>query len=104
MAALSKSFPIWYNNRSIIKKFQKGSSGVLATGIFLILGTCNMLTLTPLLTSHSYGIKIGSFELWTPAFQLLSFCILLLFFFMNFDTLANIRLDYMDAKRLKGKE
>jgi hypothetical protein len=84
-----------------LKSFKKA---VLGTGIFLILGTCNLLTLTPSVTSNSFGIKIGSFEIGTPVFQLLSFGILLLYFFINFDTLVNIQLDYRDTKRLKKKE
>jgi hypothetical protein len=44
----------------LIKKDFKKS--VLLTGGYLFLGTCNLLTLTPSVTSNSYGIRIGSVE------------------------------------------
>jgi hypothetical protein len=84
--------------------FKSFKKAVVATGIFLIAGTCNLLTLTPSVISNSYGIKIASLQISTPTFQLLSFGILVLFFFMNFDTLVNIQLDYQETKRLRKKE
>jgi len=75
--------------------------GVLFTGVYLILGTCNLLTLTPSLTSNSYGVRIGSVEVWTTTFQLYSFLILILFFLINFNTLVNYYLDYQDSKKAK---
>jgi hypothetical protein len=74
---------------------------VLFTGVYLILGTCNLLTLTPSVTSNSYGVRIGSVEVWTPTFQLYSFLILILFFMINFNTLVNYYLDYQDSKKVK---
>ena len=84
--------------------FKSFKKTVLATGIYLIFGTCNLLTLTPSVTTNSYGMRIGSLELWTPTFQLLSFSILVLFFVLNFDTLINIRLDYQEARQAKKKK
>ena len=84
--------------------FKSFKKTVLATGIYLIFGTCNLLTLTPSVTTNSYGMRIGSLELWTPTFQLLSFSILVLFFVLNFDTLINIRLDYQEARKAKKKK
>ena len=85
--------------------FKSFKKTVLATGVYLIFGTCNLLTLTPSVTTNSYGIRIGSFELWTPTFQLLPFGILVLFFMLTFDTLINIRLDYQEARQAKkGKQ
>jgi len=81
--------------------FKSFTMTVLATGIYLILGTCNLFTLTPSVTTNSYGLRIGSLELWTPTFQFLSFAILLLFFVLNFGTLINIRLDYSEARQAK---
>jgi len=83
------------------KDFKKA---VLSTGLYLILGTCNLITLTPSVTSNSYGIRIGAIELWTPTFQLYSFLILILFFLMNFNTLVNYYLDYQDSKKAKNKK
>ena len=77
---------------------------VLFTGVYLILGTCNLITLTPSVTSNSYGIRISSFEVWTPTFQLYSFLILIFFFLVNFNTLVNYYLDYQDSKKAKNKQ
>jgi hypothetical protein len=81
--------------------FKNFTKTILATGVYLILGTCNLLALTPSVTTNSYGLRIGSLELWTPTFQLLSFGLLLLFFFLNFDSLVNIYLDYKEARQTK---
>jgi hypothetical protein len=81
--------------------FKNFARTVLATGIYLIFGICNLLTLTPSVTTNSYGLRIGSLELWTPTFQLLSFGILVLYFILNFDTLINICLDYLEAREAK---
>jgi hypothetical protein len=81
--------------------FKNFKKTVLGTGLYLIFGTCNLLTLTPSVTTNSYGLRIGTLELWTPTFQLLSFGILLLYFILNFDTLINIRLDYIEARQAK---
>jgi len=78
------------------KEFKKS---VLLTGVYLVLGTCNLLTLTPSVTSNSYGIRIGSVEVWTPTFQLYSFLLLILYFLVNFNTLVNYYLDYQDSKK-----
>jgi hypothetical protein len=80
------------------KDFKKA---VLITGVYLILGTSNLLTLTPSVTSNSYGIRIGSVEVWTPTFQLYSFLLLILYFLTNFNSLVNYYLDYQDSKKLR---
>lgn len=84
-----------------IKNFTKA---VLATAVYLILGTCNLLTLTVSTVWNSYGIHVGSAEIWTPSFQLPSFGLLVLFGVLNFDILTNIYLDYKEASQLKSKE
>lgn len=83
-----------------IKSFAKS---VLVTGFYFVVGTCNLLTLTPSVTTSSYGIRVGSTEMWTPSFQLLSFGLLILYFILNFDTLTNIYLDYKDTRQAKNK-
>lgn len=77
-----------------VKNFTKA---VLATGLYLILGTCNLLTLTASTVWNSFGVNVGSAEIWTPSFQLLSFGLFVLFFILNFDTLTDIYLDYKEA-------
>jgi hypothetical protein len=44
---------------------------VLATGAFLLLGVCNLLALTPTITTTSFGLNIGPTRIYTPSFQLL---------------------------------
>jgi hypothetical protein len=85
---------------TIYKRFTKG---VIATGGYLVLGTINCLTITPSNRVNSYGLRIGSLEMWTPSFQLLSFGILLLYLILNFDMLIDIYLDYSERKRLAKK-
>lgn len=83
-----------------IKSFTKS---VLATGLYFVAGACNLLTLTPSVTTSSYGIRVGSAEMWTPSFQLLSFGLLILYITLNFDTLTNIYLDYKEKRQAKNK-
>ncbi|MES1221708.1 MAG: hypothetical protein ABUT20_39790 [Bacteroidota bacterium] len=83
--------------------FKNPAKAIIATIIYLLIGTSNLLALTPSITSGSYGLKIGPAEIWTPAFQPLSFGILILFCILNFDSLVNIYLDYKEAKNLKKK-
>ena len=81
--------------------FKSFTETVICTGLYLILGTCNLLALTPSVTTDSYGVQFGSAQLCTPPFQLLSFGLLLLFFALNIDALINIYLDYKEAKKNK---
>jgi len=78
--------------------FKDWKKAVLATGFYLLIGTCNLLSLTPSILTNSYGLRITSVEIWTPSFQLLSFGIFILYGILNFDTLVNIYLDYKEAK------
>jgi hypothetical protein len=74
-----------------IKKFE---AGLWATGSYFIVGTCNLLSLTPDITTHSFGINIGALELTTPAFQLLPFGLLIVYFIVNFNSFVNIYVDH----------
>jgi hypothetical protein len=74
-----------------IKKFE---AGLWATGSYFIVGTCNLLSLTPDITTHSYGINIGTLELSTPAFQLLPFGLLIIYFIVNFNSFVNIYVEH----------
>lgn len=71
---------------------------VLSTGLYLILGTLNLLSLTASIVTNSYGIRISSIEIWTPTFQLLSFGLLILFIVLNIDNLIDIYLDFKEKK------
>jgi len=70
----------------------------VAVGIFLIAGTFNLFTLTPDVTTHSYGLKILSVEIATPNLQLPALGIFVLFCILNFGSLINILLDYQEWK------
>lgn len=76
---------------------------VIGTGIYLLLGTFNLLTLTPSLVSHSYGFGPDPFKIMTPGIQLLSLGILVLYGILNFDQLTEMYLDYKEAKEKKNK-
>lgn len=83
--------------------FKSFTKTVLATGLYFIIGTCNLLTLTPAVTTNSYGLRIGSLEIWTPTFQLLSFGLFILYFILNFDILTNIYFNYKQTRKAKSK-
>lgn len=83
------------------KNFRKT---ILGTFIYLILGICNILTLTPSIRWNSYGIRIGSANFDTPPFQLLSFGLLILLCVLNFDTLVDMYLDFKEMRKTKIKE
>ena len=84
-----------------IKKFE---AGLWATGSYFIVGTCNLFSLTPDITTHSYGINIGTLELSTPAFQLLPFGLLIIYSIVNFDSFVNIYVEhkFKDSESKKG--
>jgi hypothetical protein len=82
-------------------QFHSWTKTVLFTGLYLLFGTCNLLSLTPSVQTNSFGLRMVSVEIWTPTFQLLSFGLLILYFFLNFDNLTNIYLDYKESKGRK---
>ncbi|HEY1113633.1 MAG TPA: hypothetical protein VGE66_08720 [Chitinophagaceae bacterium] len=77
------------------------AKAVVATGIYLILATCNLLALTPSITTTRFGLNIGPDGLYTPPFQLLSLGIFIAYFFINLKALIHIQLDYQEAKALR---
>lgn len=72
---------------------------LLLTIVYLLIGTANMLSFTPVVTSSSFGIQVGSLTIATPSFQLSSFGILVLALILNFDNLTNYYLDYKESKQ-----
>jgi hypothetical protein len=81
--------------------FKNLKLAILSTGIILIAGTLNLFTLTPSVQTSSYGVKIVSFEIWTPELQLPALGILVLYFCLNFNSLINIYLDYQERREKK---
>ena len=76
---------------------------IIWTGIYLLLGVVKFLAITPSLVSTSAGISIGPLQLGMPSFQVIPFLIFILYAILNFDQLAEIYLDYKEAKEKKNK-
>ena len=72
----------------------------VATGIYLVTGAFNLLTITPDVLL-AWGFRIGPLEVSLPIFQPRLFLILFIYIVLNFDTLVDIRLDYKEAKELR---
>ena len=74
--------------------FKKFRIAVVATGLYLIIGTCNLLTMTQEVRTSWFTI----FSLETPHINLLSLGLFCFYFILNFDTLTNIYFDYKEEK------
>jgi len=72
---------------------------IVGTGIYLLLATFNVLSMTAEISTS--WLRIGPVE--TPPIQLLSLGLFILFAILNFDILIDIYLDYKEAKQLKAK-
>ena len=68
---------------------------IVGTGIYFLLATFNMLSMTAEITTS--WLSIGPVR--TPPIQLLSFGLFILFAVLNLDPLIEIYLDYMDSKQ-----
>ena len=77
--------------------FKDVRKAILATGIYLLLGTFNGLAITPAIDTF----WIGSHSLHTPPVQLLFLGIFVLYFILNFKSLIDIYLDFKDIKPLE---
>jgi hypothetical protein len=71
---------------------------VILTGLYLILGTINIISFLPFISSSSFGISIGSFPIQTPGLNGYSLTLLILYSILNFDTLTDLYLDYKQSK------
>lgn len=74
--------------------FKSFKIGLLATGIYLILGTFNLFSITPSIDTTIFSLKIGSMELSTPSLQLLLLGLLILYCIVNFNSFVTIYVDY----------
>jgi len=83
------------------KDFKKA---VLFTGIYLVLGTFNLLSFTLSVRTNSFELGYSSIEISTPTFQLYSLILLVLYFILNSSTLVNYYLDYKDVKKVEDKK
>lgn len=82
--------------------FTSYKKALLATGIYLILGTLNLLAITQDILL-SWGFNISSLRISLPVFQPALFFIFMLYFILNFDMLVEMKLDNEDAKAAKKK-
>jgi hypothetical protein len=83
--------------------FNNYKGAIIATGLYLLLGTFGLLALTPRLTTTSYFVKIVSVEIGTPQIQWWIFGLLILFLILNFEPLVNLYLDFKEKKESKSK-
>lgn len=72
---------------------------VIGTGIYFLLGTFNVLSITAEISTS--WLRIGPVQ--TPPVQLLSLGLFILFAILNFDPLVDMYLDYKEAKQAKTK-
>jgi hypothetical protein len=73
---------------------------IVLTGVYLILATINLFSFMPFVITSSFGISIGSIDIWSPSFNGFALLLLILYCVLNFDTLVDIHLDY---KEIRGK-
>ena len=86
---------------AIIFLFFKNMVGVIvATGVYLLLATFNILAITPEMAVS--WLRIGPIE--TPPVQLLSIGLFILYFILNLDQLIDIYLDYKEAKEINNSK
>jgi len=74
--------------------FKNFKIGLFAMGIYFVLGTVNLFSVTPSIILSSFGVRIGSIELGVPSFQPLLFCLLVLYCVLNFGSFVTIYVDY----------
>jgi len=77
---------------------QTFKTSLVLTGIYLILGTINLLSFFPFFVTSQIMVRLGEAEIWSPNFNALIFVILILYSFLNFDSLVDARLDYRESK------
>ena len=86
---------------AIIFLFFKNIAGaVVATGVYLLLATFNILAIIPQMAVS--WLRIGPIE--TPPIQLLSMGLFILYVILNLDQLIDIYLDYKEAKEIKNSK
>lgn len=81
--------------------FKKPVRAVLATGLYLVLASFNLLVMAPY-TSYAW-VRLGSdvTNPQVPLFQWEGFLILVLYAILNFDRLVEVLLDYKESRACK---
>jgi hypothetical protein len=80
----------------LIFLFYRSKKIIIATGVYLLLATCNLLVITPAI--YTYHITIG---ISLPPFQHVSLGLLVLYLILNNETIIDNYLDYKESKHLK---
>jgi hypothetical protein len=75
--------------------FKNLKATTVATGLYLLLATFNLIAFTP--SVDTYGIRFSE-SISTPPIQLLSLGLFILYLFLNLDSLINIHLDIEERK------
>lgn len=83
----------------ILLYFKSTALTIVGTGVYLLLATFNVLSITAVITTH--WVRIGPVQ--TPPVQLLSFGHFILFAILNFDQMIEIYLDFKEARESRGK-
>lgn len=81
----------WYKDKTLAKP-------IVATGIYLVLATVNILSYLPYYETSSYTLTIGSIELYTPGLSASGLILLILYAILNTGNLMEIHLDYKESK------
>lgn len=84
----------------VLYKDKTLKKAIVLTGVYLILATINLLSFLPFITTNSFGIRLGSIDIWTPRLNGFALIFLIIYGVLNFDNLVDIYLDY---KEIKGK-
>lgn len=77
--------------------FKSYKWALVGTGIYLLLGTFNILSLTAAISS--WGLTIGTVD--STSINLISLALLILFVTLNFSKLIEIYVDYTEARHAK---
>ncbi len=81
--------------------FKSVKATTVATGLYLLLATFNLIAFTP--SIDTYGLRFSD-SISTPPIQLLALGLFILYLFLNYDSLINISLDIEERKLKRTQE
>ena len=84
----------------LVLSYNNIKRATIALGIYLLLAVCNLLVITPAITTTVIGIGPVN----TPPFQLMSLGIFTLYLILNLNTLLDMWLDYKKGRQGRLKE
>jgi len=71
---------------------------IILTGVYLVLATVNILSFLPFIMTNTFGIRIGSLNIWSPRLNGFALLLLITYSIFNFDNLVTIYHDYKETK------